>query len=173
MHNALARIHYHRPPSRTDLFEQRLVHRNQERIVTFMAQTPISRTVLVAGEVILEPGSPVIWFTYPGRMHDIGIFHDAAGRFTGYYANILTPVVFHSSLEWETTDLFLDVWLSAAGRAELLDADELQNAEEKGWVDRATAASARAEADGLLAAIGRGRFPPAELTEWSLARIAP
>jgi len=172
MHEAIARIQYHRPPSRTDLFEQRVVHRTAERIITFMPHTPISRTLYVDGKVILEPGSPVIWFTYPGRMHDIGIFHDAAGHFTGYYANIITPVVFHGGLEWETTDLFLDVWLGGDGRAELLDEAELASAVANGWVDRETADSARAEAERLLAAVARGEFPPADVREWSLARVA-
>ena len=171
MTDQLARIQYHRPPSRTDLFEQRVMHRDAERIITFMPATPISRTIRVGAEVILEPGSPVIWFTYPGQMHDIGIFHDAAGAFTGYYANILTPVVFHTALEWETTDLFLDVWLGRSGRGQLLDEDELAAALEKGWLDRDTAAAARAEADRLLAAIAAREFPPADVREWTLARV--
>lgn len=171
MAEPLARIQYHRPPSRTDLFEQRVVHRNAERIITFMANTPLSRTLRVDGEVILEPGSPVIWFTYPGRMHDLGIFHDATGRFTGYYANVLTPVVFHSSLEWETTDLFLDVWTGRDGSSVLLDDDELTLAVENGWLDRDTAAAARREAERLLAAIAAGEFPAPDVREWTLARV--
>jgi predicted RNA-binding protein associated with RNAse of E/G family len=168
----LARIHYHRPPSRTDLFEQRVVHRNAQRIITFMPATPILRPMLVAGEAVLEPGSPVIWFTYPGRMHDLGAFHDAAGRFTGYYANILTPVIFHSALEWETTDLFLDVWLGQDGRSELLDEAELAEAVASGWLDRTTAAAARTEADRLLREIAAGTFPPADAREWTLERVS-
>jgi hypothetical protein len=131
------------------------MHRDAERIITFMPATPISRTIRVGAEVILEPGSPVIWFTYPGQMHDIGIFHDAAGAFTGYYANILTPVVFHTALEWETTDLFLDVWLGRSGRGQLLDEDELAAAVEKGWL---TGTRRRGESGGRPAA-GRDRGP--------------
>jgi predicted RNA-binding protein associated with RNAse of E/G family len=57
--------------------------------------------------------------------------------FTGYYANILTPVRFHSPLDWETTDLFLDVWLDADGSATLLDEDELDAGRSRaGHVDR-------------------------------------
>jgi predicted RNA-binding protein associated with RNAse of E/G family len=113
----------------------------------------------------------VIWFTYPGRMHDVGIFHDAAGRFTGYYANILTPVVFHSTLEWETTDLFLDVWLGRDGKAHLLDEAELKVAVQNGWLDRQTAANARAEAERLMDAIAAGEFPSADVREWNLERV--
>lgn len=166
-----ARIHYHRPPSRTDLFEQWVVQRSAKCIVTFMPATPLTRPVRVEGETILEPGSPVVWFTYPGRMHDVGIFHDAAGRFTGYYANILTPVIFHSPLEWETTDLFLDIWVDRTGRGMLLDEEELAGALANGWLDQATAAAARGEADRLLRAAALGEFPPADVRAWSLARV--
>jgi predicted RNA-binding protein associated with RNAse of E/G family len=104
-------------------------------------------------------------------MHDVGIFHDAAGQFTGYYANVLTPVVFHSTMEWETTDLFLDVWLGRDGQARLLDEAELRTAVENDWLDRETAAAARLEASRLLAAIAAGEFPPADVREWSLERV--
>ncbi|NJD09773.1 MAG: DUF402 domain-containing protein [Gemmatimonadetes bacterium] len=171
MAEPIARIQYRRPPSRTDLFEQRVVHRNVQRIITFMPDTPLARTLRVDGRVILEPGSPVIWFTYPGRMHDVGVFHDAAGRFTGYYANILTPVVFHTALEWETTDLFLDVWLGSDGRLVLLDEAEFTLAVGNGWLDRSTAAAARAEADRLLAAGAAGEFPPPDVRDWTLERV--
>ena len=35
----------------------------------------------------------MVWTTYRGDVwHDVGRFHLADGTFTGYYANILTPV---------------------------------------------------------------------------------
>ncbi len=57
-----------------------------------MPAAGVSRPTVVAGRTVLEPGSPVVWFTFPGRHHDIGRFHTPDGRFTGYYANILTTV---------------------------------------------------------------------------------
>ena len=57
-----------------------------------MPAAGISSPMVVAGRTILEPGAPVVWFTFPGRAHDIGRFHAAGGTFTGYYANVLTPV---------------------------------------------------------------------------------
>jgi predicted RNA-binding protein associated with RNAse of E/G family len=71
---------------------------------------------------------------------------------------------------WETTDLFLDIWLGAAGDAVLLDEDELDAALDRGWLDRAVAVSARAEADRLLEAAAAGRWPPAVAREWTLQR---
>ena len=163
-------IHYLRPPDRREQFRQALVHRGDEFVVTFLPRTPLARPVKVGSRVVLEDGSPVLWFTYPGRMHDIGRFHDRAGSFTGWYANILTPVHFRSPLEWETTDLFLDVWVGADGRVALLDADELERALAHGHVDAALAAAAREEAERLLTAAREHTFPPADVQEWTLER---
>lgn len=164
------RIHYHRPPDRTELFVQTLVRRSDDCIITFMPATPLARPVRVGGAVVLEEGSPAIWFTWPGRMHDVGSFHDRQGRLTGYYANVLTPVHFHSPLEWETTDLFLDVWVDGRGGT-ILDEDELAAALDAGAIDAGLAAAARAEADRLLGAARAGAFPPREVRAWTLERV--
>ncbi len=124
---------------------------------------------LVNGEVILESGSSIVWFSYPGRWHDIGLFHRRDGTFTGYYANILTPVLMDGA-RWDTTDLFLDVWLGVQGEPTVLDEDELLEALEAGWIDEATAERAREEAAALVAAAREGRWPPQEVREWTMER---
>jgi len=124
----------------------------------------------VGGSVVLEDGSPVLWFTFPGRWHDIGLFHTADGVFTGTYANILTPVRFLGADTWETTDLFLDVWMDVEGRPALLDDDEFETALREGSLDAATARRARAEAERILRAIGDGAWPPPPVPGWSLER---
>lgn len=168
---ARVRIHYRRPPDRIDLFVQPLVQRSADCIITFMPRTPLPRPVRVHDRIVLEDGGPVIWFTWPDRMHDVGCFHDLHGRCTGHYANIITPVQFRSPTEWETTDLFLDVWVGADGTVALLDEDELAAAVAAGAVGQDVAALARAEADRLLAAARIGDFPPAEVRAWTLERV--
>ena len=92
-------------------------------------------------------------------------------RFTGFYANVITPVQFVSRFEWETTDLFLDLWLPADSDTPiLLDEDELAAALKAGIVDEATAESARSEAQRLLDEFRLGVWPPAFVHEWSLPR---
>jgi predicted RNA-binding protein associated with RNAse of E/G family len=136
-----------------------------------MERTPLPTAVRVGGDVILDVDAPVIWFTFDDAWHDIGLFHTAAGVFTGCYANMITPVRFRSPLEWETTDLFLDVWLPAGSTAGmLLDEDELDHALAEGWISPALADSARTESHHLLAAIDREQWPPRMVTEWSLER---
>ena len=165
------RIRYLRPPDREQLFVQRLVARTPEGIVTLLDRAELTRPSVVDGVTILEPGSPIVWFSFAGAHHDIGRFHLADGTHTGLYANILTPVDGLSGSDWSTTDLFLDVWLDAAGApARLLDEEELADAAARGWVDASTARSAAAEAARLMAGAGAGTWPPPIVREWTLER---
>lgn len=128
----------------------------------------------VDGAAVLEPGAPVVWFTFPGARHDIGRFHTRDGRFTGCYADILTPIELQRGPDgvdgWRTTDLFLDVFLSRTGEVRLLDRNELEAAVARGWVDGPTARTAEEEADRLMAAARAGRWPPPVVDAWPLER---
>jgi len=90
-------IHYTRPPGRTTVFRQHVVQRTSGCVVTLLEHTDIAKPIMVRGVTVLEPGAPVVWFTFPGRWHDVGRFHTAAGRFTGFYANVLTALRFMGS----------------------------------------------------------------------------
>ena len=150
----LVRIHYRRPPDRLQVFEQHLVHDADDVKVT-LAEYRFDPPIVIGGEVVLEADADVVWFTFPGAWHDVGRFHRADGTFTGLYANILTPPVLDGP-EWDTTDLFLDVWVSPSGQVLLLDEDEMEEALGRAWLDAPTAARAREEADRLVAAAVAG-----------------
>jgi predicted RNA-binding protein associated with RNAse of E/G family len=153
------RIHYLRPPQQVQIFDQRLVLDRDDVKVTLAESMPFDPPMRIAGQIVLEHGSDVVWFTFPELWHDIGRFHRADGTFTGLYANILTPP--------ELTD---DVWLPPGGKAVLLDADELDEALGREWIDRSTANRARAEADRLMSAARAGSWPPPVVNEWTLDR---
>ncbi len=164
-------IHYVRPPDREQLLVQRLVYEDAHVVISLLESAAIARPITIAGEVAVEPGAPLLWFTFPGEWFDIGRFHRRDGTFTGLYADILEPVVPIASWEWRAVDLFLDLWLDARGGAPLLlDEDELAEALERGWIDAATAAAARREAEHLLQLAARGAWPPAIVQEWTLER---
>ncbi|MEX2467860.1 MAG: hypothetical protein WD995_13205, partial [Gemmatimonadota bacterium] len=55
------RIHYRRIPDREQIFDQRVVAVEDDTVVTFAEAAPLDRPVTAAGEIILEPGSPVVW----------------------------------------------------------------------------------------------------------------
>lgn len=171
-------IHYHRPPDRTDVYRQELILDHGEVKVTFQPATPLPGPVRVDGRTVLEPGSPAVWFTFPGRWHDIGRFHDADGRFTGIYANVLTPCVLHppgpdpeEPIRWDTTDLFLDVWLAPDGSVRVLDRDDLEEAVQEGHVTAQLAGTARTETRRILADLEAGTWPPPVVEAWTLERV--
>jgi hypothetical protein len=117
MSTGSVRIHYRRLPDREQLFEQAVLEDAGEYVVTFLEAAQLPRPVMAGGRVVLEPGAPVVWTTYRGDVwHDVGRFHLADGTFTGFYANVLTPVAM-SGDRWDTTDLALDVWAGADGAA--------------------------------------------------------
>lgn len=165
----LVRINYHRPPGRLQVFEQHLVHDGPDVKVTLAESLPYEPSMRIEGKVVLELGSDVVWFTFPDAWHDIGRFHRFDGTFTGLYANILTPAELNG-LEWDTTDLFLDVWMAPDGTIELLDEDELDEALGRGWIDAATGERARAEGRRIVEDGRAGVWPPPIVGEWTLDR---
>lgn len=165
------RILYRRPPDRLQVFEQAVVEDDGACVVTYLPAARLPKPVTAGGRVVLEPGAPVVWFTWRGdAWHDVGRFHRADGTFTGLYANVLTPVMMNGA-EWDTTDLFLDVWMGADGAVEILDRDEFDAALAAGWVDARTAARALAQAERLAADARAGAWPPELVRAWTLERV--
>ena len=162
-------IHYRRPPDREEIFVQRLVHRTADCTITLLEAASIPVPMRIGDAIVLEPGSPAVWFTFEDAWHDIGRFHLANGSFTGCYANVLTPVRMDGE-RWETTDLFLDVWLPPDGPAIVLDEAELSAAAAAGVVDPTTARRARMEVEWILEAAARGEWPPPIVAQWTLER---
>jgi predicted RNA-binding protein associated with RNAse of E/G family len=166
----IVRIDYFRPPDRKEVFVQKLILDEDAVKITFAENVPFDPPIVILGEVALEAGSDAVWFTFPGEWHDIGRFHRADGTFTGIYANVLTPPVIGPNHIWETTDLFLDVWIDGNGELSVLDEDQLTEAEEKGWVTPDAAERARLEVERIRAAHAEGRWPPPVVEEWTLER---
>jgi predicted RNA-binding protein associated with RNAse of E/G family len=151
------------------VFQQRVVVERPDVIVTLGEPAELPAPLTHDGTVMLDVGALAVWFTFPGAWHDIARFHDDAGRFTGVYANVLTPPVIDGPV-WRTTDLFLDVWIPSGGAAVLLDEDELVEAEEAGSIDASTARRARQEAHRLIERAAVGSWPPPIVSDWPLER---
>ncbi len=165
------RIHYHRPHRETEIFTQELVLDGSDVKVTLAREMELESPMEIEGEVVLEAGSDVVWFTFPGLWHDIGRFHRADGTFTGLYANVLTPPTFDDRGVWRTTDLYLDVWWPPDGDPHLLDEAQLEEAETRGWIEAALAERAREEARSVMEAARTGRWPPVVVQEWDRTRV--
>jgi len=161
-------IHYNRPPGKVQRFRQEVVLERDDVVVTLARTMAFDPPMRIDEAVVLEDGSSVVWFTFPGAWHDIGRFHRADGRYTGCYANVLTPPEMGNGV-WSTTDLFLDVWVPAErGPARILDVDELEDALALDQIDAATARRAREEARTLKASADAGRWPPPIVDRWTL-----
>ena len=166
----LLRIDYRRLPDRDTVFEQWRVIDRGDVIVTLSERCGIAKPMVIDGHTVLEPDSPVVWFTFPGAWHDIGRFHRADGSFTGLYANIIEPITLYSREHWRTIDLFLDLWLGSDGKLRVLDEDELEAAEAAGHIAAAQASAARQEAERLTRAWRDQTWPPPIVHEWTLER---
>lgn len=168
---AEVRIHYVRPPEREDLYVQRLVYEDERVVVTLLDAARLRQPLEIGGAIAAEPGSSLVWFTFPGAAYDIGRFHRADGTFTGIYADILEPAQRLGPREWRAVDLFLDIWLPADGGGPvLLDEDELAGALARGWISAEKAAAARAEAHRLIGLALSGHWPPPIVHHWTLER---
>ena len=172
------RIDYFRPPDRRTTYRQLLVHDDNRVKVTLALEMELADPLRLGGRTVLENGSSAVWFTFPGRWHDIGRFHRADGVLTGIYANVITPCRFHPGGVWSTTDLFLDIWVPAEerrlewGKARLLDEAELDAAEKAGHVSGPLAMRARQEAAEVRDELAAGSWPPAAVMEWTLDRAS-
>jgi predicted RNA-binding protein associated with RNAse of E/G family len=166
----LVDIHYLRPPDRKEIFSQHLLHDDPEVKVTLARAVPFDPPIRIGGRIALEKGSDAVWFTFPGHWHDIGRFHRVDGTFTGLYSNILTPPRILEGGIWETTDLFLDVWVDAEGKLSILDEDQFQTALRQGLVTPQEAERALEEVEAIREGYERGSWPPAIVGEWTLER---
>ena len=164
------RIDYLRPPNRRDVFIQKLLLDTPQVKVTLAEDIPFDPPIRIQDQIALEAGSDAVWFTFPNCWHDIGHFHRADGTFTGTYANILTPPIFLPGGRWETTDLFLDVWIDLEGTLWILDRDQLLEAEEKGWISPGLAQRAREEVARIEREHKAGQWPPEVVLGWDLDR---
>jgi predicted RNA-binding protein associated with RNAse of E/G family len=163
-------IDYLRPPDRREVFVQRLLLDTPEVKVTLAESVSFDPPIRIGGKIALETGSDAVWFTFPGKWHDIGRFYRADGEFTGVYVNVLTPPIIHPEGIWETTDLFLDIWVDPVGTLTILDEDQLREAEREGWVSGGHARRARQEAKHIEMEYKAGLWPPPIVAEWTLDR---
>ena len=77
---------------------------------------------------------------------------------------------YRSALVWETTDLFLDIWIDLSGRATVLDQDEFALARENKWISPTVAEAALRESQLLIDEHRKGTWPPSFISQWSLDR---
>ncbi len=113
-------------------------------------------------------GYRVIWFVFRDKWFDVGKFHDSAGRFLGYYCDIIEPIRVFTSKRVEATDLFLDLWVYPDGETRRLDEDEFEEAVKRGVIQQEFAKTALSELAKLELDVHEGRFPLSAMAEVKL-----
>lgn len=137
-----------------------------ERRIVLTNDLQPSKPLVVANEEVLAAGYQAVWFLYKGEPWDVARIYRPDGRWVGYYADVLEPVQWvgddAGTLE-PVVDLFLDLWITPAGEALLLDEDELAAAIGNGWISVERADWARQVARNMHQEVEWGTFPPIDV----------
>ena len=149
---------YKRLPDRVNYFEQQLLYKDQEVIVTTQRVTP-STPIVIDGETVLGDDFYAIWFVFTGFWYDIGKIYNLDNEWTGYYCDIILPMKCTSD-KFEIVDLILDLWVSPNGTYEIQDEDEFATALENGIIEPELANKAQIALNNLIDEVKTGSFPP-------------
>lgn len=149
---------YKRLPDRVNYFEQKLLYKDPEVIVTTQRVTP-SEPIVINGETVLGDDFYAIWFVFTGMWYDIGKIYNLNEEWTGYYCDIILPVE-RTPDKFEIVDLILDLWVTPDGVYEIQDEDEFETALKNGIIDTALADKARNALNNLIDEVRSGSFPP-------------
>ena len=166
------KVVYKRLPNDVREFPAILREKSKSKLVVQMVLT-LPRPRRFEGRVIADSGFSVIWFIYRGRWYDIGKFHDQAGRFLGYYCDIVKPankLLLSRDRTATLTDLYLDLWITPHGKVYVLDEDELQEALRRGHISATLAKEARKHLTSLVRLAQRRHFPPKNVKNTQLLR---
>ena len=161
-------IHYNytRPGKESGVYDHWLVVDDPDLKVMLMTDYH-GVPLVIDGQVVAEPGAAMLWFVFPGAWYDIGRFHLADDSFTGWYTNLCSPVTMHGD-SWDSTDLFLDHWMTPEGHQSWQDEDELARAIGAGLLEAETQARIRQERRFIQSNIDVGAWPPPVALEMDL-----
>jgi predicted RNA-binding protein associated with RNAse of E/G family len=159
-----------RPGQKTQIFNSALLHAGDDSIILTHTVKP-SRPIRHFGAIVADTGYQAVWFLFKGKSYDVGRFYRPDGTFTGYFVDVLEPVVWEGSdpaTLRHLVDLILDLWIAPDGRFQLLDEDELEDALHRGVISRTEADTARGVANELAEAVQAGTFPPPSVTGYEV-----
>lgn len=153
---------YLRPGRSPTTFEAVLHHIDREVIIMSHEAQP-SKPLYYAGAPVIQRGYSVVWFLWKGQPFDLGRFYQPDGTWTGYYVDILEPVLWEEddpdTIE-PLVDLALDLWIAPDGSYQVLDEDEFEQAVSDGSLTTRQATHARSTLAALVSCTIEGQFPP-------------
>jgi GrpB-like predicted nucleotidyltransferase (UPF0157 family)/protein associated with RNAse G/E len=152
-------LRYVRLPAQVMEMYDDLVYRSN-KVIVGKSKITSSHSIVFDGKSVLSAGFPIVYFELIGKWFNIVKIRNMQGRHTGYYCDVTTPPKLLEDGSVELTDLFLDLWVSPDLRYKVLDEDELEEALEKGWIEKQLYDRAKKELRKLVTLVERGRFPP-------------
>ena len=151
-------------------FRQELLADEPEMKITLQLLDRSFPAVRIDDATTLRSGALLVWYLWPGKPFEIGVFHHPRGTLLGCYVNLIRPPRLDSQ-PWVVEDLYLDVWVPAGGRGVLLDEEELGAAVGRGDVSAGEAAEVRQLGARWLEATRRPRWLPADVRRWPTETI--
>jgi len=152
-------LRYVRLPAQTMEMYDELVYRSN-KVIVGESQITSAHSIVFDGKSVLSAGFPIVYFELIGKWFNIVKVRNMQGKHTGYYCDVTTPPKLLEDGSVELTDLFLDLWVSPDLKYKVLDEDELEEALEKGRIEKQLYDKAKKELRKLVALVERGRFPP-------------
>lgn len=157
--NQKLRMRYVRLPDRVLNLCDELIYKSG-RVVVGKSHVESAHGVEFDGEVVLANGFQFLYFDLMDKWFTVGKIRNLQGKHTGYYCDIVMPPKLLGDGGVEITDLFLDLWVSPDLRYRILDEEELEQAFEKGWINKQLYHRAKEELKKLISLVCKGNFPP-------------
>lgn len=145
-------------------FDQEILRDDGDLKITLQVLAPSFPSTRIDEATVLDAGSLLIWYIFPGRWYEIGLFYDRTDAFLGHYINLIRPPTFEVA-RWVVEDLYLDVWAPADRSPMLLDENELDEAVTQGAISVEEAAEVRELGHVMLARAEKRCWPP-PLRKW-------
>jgi len=156
---------YRRIPDKLSRIRQLLLWEGSDGIVSLGMLKP-SRPITYGGRVLVDEGYMGIWFVEEALWHDVATIYDRQGSLVGYYSDIITPIKRFTG-GYETTDLFLDLWVHPDRSYIVLDRNEFNEALRTGTLQASLAEKAQSELRSLIQLVETGRYPPGILRRFT------
>lgn len=137
------------PSEIIDISGDELIFRDENLLIT--KWEPIKKRLDISGGIS---------YAFLDKGYKISKFFDHEGRFKYWYCDIINVEYDSKEDKYTLIDLILDVRITGDGSIEVLDADELAEALEKGIITLEEALKSLRTLDELLKSAYEGRFPP-------------
>lgn len=146
-------------------FEQEVLKNDGDLKITLQVLPTSFPPARIDDSTVLDAGCLLIWYIFPSRWYEIGLFFDQSDVFLGHYINLIRPPTFEDA-RWVVEDLYLDVWAPIDGSPMLLDENELDEAVTQGKLSVEEARKVRELGHAMLDRAAKHQWPR-PLRKWS------